>query len=153
MNNMSLISNVRVPSGREQDAAQFLRRHYPNVYRCDADGQADQKGEHWRCGTLTLAPDEMLQRAEAKGFEKSREGTSMEVMPVRRMPGAIANTRDLRAFLVEQMQNVVSGDLDPAIVKSVATLSQQIYNTINIELRVATAKSGMGGTEIPAIEF
>jgi hypothetical protein len=42
------------------------------------------------------------------------------------------NTGELRAFLVEQMNGVASGDVDMNKAKAVSNLSQQIYNTLNI---------------------
>lgn len=48
-------------------AAQHLRRDAP-VFRCDADGQANPKGKCWRFGNLTLTEDEMLAKAERKGW-------------------------------------------------------------------------------------
>lgn len=56
-------------SGREEEAAQFLRRHYPCVYRCDAGGHPDQKGTHWRCGALVLTGGELLAKAETRGWD------------------------------------------------------------------------------------
>ena len=51
------------------------------------------------------------------------------------------NTRELRAFLVEQMQGVASGKVNSEKAKSISNLSQQIYNTINIEVKMALSKA------------
>jgi hypothetical protein len=56
-------------AGREEEAAQHLRRHYPIVCRCNERGGADQKGELWLVGSAVLTPAEMLERAKRKGFD------------------------------------------------------------------------------------
>jgi hypothetical protein len=48
-------------------AAQHLRRDAP-VFRADADGSANPKGKFWRFGNITLTEDEMLAKAERKGW-------------------------------------------------------------------------------------
>lgn len=48
-------------------AAQFMRQ-YAAVYRARESGRADQQGEFYRYGNVILTPDELLQRAEAKGW-------------------------------------------------------------------------------------
>jgi hypothetical protein len=64
-----LPSAPMVASGREEEAAQFLRRFYIGVYRSTERGSANPKGKHWRCGNAVLTPEEMVERAEAKGFD------------------------------------------------------------------------------------
>jgi hypothetical protein len=49
-------------------AADHLRRIAP-VYRCWATGAFNLKGDHYRFGNVILTPDELLQRAKAKGWE------------------------------------------------------------------------------------
>lgn len=48
-------------------AAQHLRRDGP-VYRCDAAGKANPKGKFWRFGNITLTEEQMLAKAERKGW-------------------------------------------------------------------------------------
>jgi hypothetical protein len=63
------------------------------------------------------------------------------------------NTRELRAFLVEQMQGVASGKVNSEKAKSISNLSQQIYNTINIEVKMALSKAKLNGQTLDAVEF
>lgn len=48
-------------------AAQHLRRDAP-VFRADADGTANPKGKCWRYGNAVLTEDELLAKAERKGW-------------------------------------------------------------------------------------
>lgn len=54
----------------QHDAADFLRKFSP-IYRCNERGRADV-GEgakrFWRYGNVILTPDELMQRAAAKGW-------------------------------------------------------------------------------------
>lgn len=63
------------------------------------------------------------------------------------------NTKDLRGFLVGQMQNIADGKLDLDHAKGVANLAQQIYNTLNIEVKMAIARSKLGDTKVEPVEF
>lgn len=65
----------------------------------------------------------------------------------------MTNTRELRAFLVEQMQGVASGRVNSEKAKSIANLSQQIYNTLNLEVKMAAAKAKLNGATIDAVSF
>jgi hypothetical protein len=56
-------------TGREQEAAQHLRRFYPAVYRCAETGRADPKGTHWRIGNAVVEGGELLERAYRRGFD------------------------------------------------------------------------------------
>lgn len=55
--------------GAADMAAQHLRRDAP-VFRCDADGAANPKGKCWRFGTIVLTEDEMIAKAERKGWRQ-----------------------------------------------------------------------------------
>jgi transposase len=56
--------------GRENEAAQHLRRHFPCVFRCTKSGTADQKGSLWRVGNAQpLTPDELLAKARRWGWD------------------------------------------------------------------------------------
>lgn len=46
------------------EAADILRRERFIVFRCDARGRANPKGDFWRSGNTLLTPDELLQRAQ-----------------------------------------------------------------------------------------
>lgn len=49
-------------------AAQHLRRDAP-VFRADADGKANPKGKCWRYGNTVLSEDELIAKAERKGWD------------------------------------------------------------------------------------
>jgi hypothetical protein len=56
------------PKGTADMAAQHLRRDAP-VFRCKADGSADPKGKCWRYGNTVLSEQEMIAKAERKGWD------------------------------------------------------------------------------------
>lgn len=45
------------------EAADILRCMAP-VYRCNPNGAANEKGDHWRYGGVVLTPDQLLARAD-----------------------------------------------------------------------------------------
>lgn len=53
---------------RAGQAADFLKRWCP-VYRCDERGRACTRGDMWRRGNAVLTDAELIERAEAKGFD------------------------------------------------------------------------------------
>lgn len=65
------------------------------------------------------------------------------------------DTRELRAFLVEQMQGVAAGKVNVDKAKALSNLAQQVYNTLNVEVRmaIALAKAAKDGTEIKPVPF
>lgn len=65
----------------------------------------------------------------------------------------LTNTRELRAFLVEQMQGVASGRVNSEKAKSICNLAQQVYNTLNVEVKMAVAKQKLNGQEIETVSF
>jgi uncharacterized OsmC-like protein len=65
----------------------------------------------------------------------------------------ISDTRELRAFLVEQMHGVANGRVNSEKAKSIANLSQQIYNTLNIEVKLAISKAKLNGQTVDAVSF
>lgn len=65
----------------------------------------------------------------------------------------IRNTRDLRMFLVDRMKEVVKREIEPVQVTGIANLAQQIYNTLNIELKAAIVFEKLQGEEIKAVQF
>lgn len=56
----------------------------------------------------------------------------------------IKSTKDLRAFLVSQLEGIADGKIAPENAKGIANISQQIYNTINLELRMSREKTKHG---------
>ena len=67
----------------------------------------------------------------------------------------IKNTRDLRAYLVSQMEGVANGQVPPERSKAVANLAQQVYNTLAIEIRFAITQDKLkaSNVEVKTIEF
>ena len=63
------------------------------------------------------------------------------------------DTRELRAFLVDQMTKVAEGKINSERAKSVANLSQQIYNTLNLEVKMTIAKSKLNGAQVLPVSF
>jgi len=63
------------------------------------------------------------------------------------------DTKELRAFLLEQMNGVATGKTNLEQAKAVSNLAQQIYNTITVEIRVATARAKLSESEINAVSF
>jgi hypothetical protein len=62
------------------------------------------------------------------------------------------DTKELRSFLLNQMNGVAAGTVDMNAAKAVSNLAQQIYNTFNIEIKMAVAKSKIED-EICAVSF
>ena len=78
--------------------------------------------------------------------------------PPRIVPKAqieIKNTRDLRAYLVSQMEGVANGVVPPERSKAVANLAQQVYNTLAIEIRFAVTRDKLkdSAVDVKSIEF
>ena len=54
------------------------------------------------------------------------------------------NTKELRGFLLDQMTGIVSGELEIDKAKGISNLAQQVYNTLNIEIKLASVKARLG---------
>ena len=65
----------------------------------------------------------------------------------------IKDTQQLRDFLVEQMEGVANGTVTAERAKGVANLSQQIYNTLNIEIKQALISEKLKGVVVKPIAF
>ena len=65
----------------------------------------------------------------------------------------IRTTADLRSFLIDQMKAVVAGEADAAKAKSVSNLAQQVYNTLNIEVRMAVARERVGADGVVPVDL
>jgi hypothetical protein len=68
-------------------------------------------------------------------------------------PSTPSNTKELRAFLLRQMGLVATGTQRPDAAKAICNYAQQIYNTVNLEMKYATAKAKAGENPIGAVEF
>jgi hypothetical protein len=63
------------------------------------------------------------------------------------------STKDMRNFLLTQMKSVAEGDVEISVAKGVCNLAQQVYNTMNIEIKHALAKQKLEGGEISKVDF
>jgi len=54
------------------------------------------------------------------------------------------STKDLRHFLLNQMQGIADGEIEINSAKGICNTAQQVYNTLNIELKVASARAKYG---------
>jgi hypothetical protein len=69
------------------------------------------------------------------------------------VPSVLNTTQDMRRFLINQMTGVAEGTVNIAVAKGVSNLSQQIYNTMNMEIKHALAMQKLGDKPIPKVEF
>lgn len=65
----------------------------------------------------------------------------------------VESTTELRSFLLEQMVSVSEGAQDPAQAKAICNYAQQVYNTVNLEVRYAQAKAKVGEGGIKPVSF
>lgn len=66
----------------------------------------------------------------------------------------IENTRDLRRFLVAQMEGVANGRVSTEKAKGICNISQQIYNSLNLEVKMAVARSKLKeGDDVQPVSF
>lgn len=66
----------------------------------------------------------------------------------------ISSTKDMRSFLINQMEKVACGEQEHASAKAIANYAQQIYNTVNMELKVASAKAKFGtDVQVSSVSF
>lgn len=49
----------------------------------------------------------------------------------------ISDTRDLRNFLIREMVALSKGEIDAVRARHITNFAQQIYNTLNVELKAA----------------
>ncbi len=57
---------------------------------------------------------------------------------------AIETSGDMRSFLISQMENVSEGKIEVNQAKAICNFAQQIYNTIQIEIKFSTIKHKTG---------
>lgn len=65
----------------------------------------------------------------------------------------ITSTKQLRDFLVEQMALVANGEQQPQTAKSICNYAQQVYNTINLELKSAKLRADTPEASVVPVEF
>ena len=63
------------------------------------------------------------------------------------------NSAELRAFLLQQMCMVADGRQEPTDAKAICNYAQQIYNTLNMEIRHAASIKTLGDQPIKAVSF
>lgn len=66
---------------------------------------------------------------------------------------APTSSGELRSFLLSQMAAVASGKQEPSHAKAICNYAQQVYNTVNMEIKYAQAKSKMGESDINPVNF
>jgi hypothetical protein len=66
---------------------------------------------------------------------------------------AISDTQQLRVFLTEKLTDLADGKIDITRINGIAKLSQQIYNTLNIELRIALAAPKLADKRVEPVKF
>ena len=64
------ITNHR-PKYQDDLAAEYLRK-FTHVYRCNDRGAPDHKGKFWRYGSTIKTPEELIDRAHAKGLDERK---------------------------------------------------------------------------------
>lgn len=69
------------------------------------------------------------------------------------MSSNIQSTKDLRNFLTTKLNEVAEGKVDAKTTTAIANLAQQIYNTLNIEIKIATAKANLDVKNIDPVKF
>lgn len=69
------------------------------------------------------------------------------------MAKPISSTQSLRSFLVNQMEGVATGNVDLERAKGVANISQQIYNSLLIEVKMAKARAELDDDAITSVDF
>jgi hypothetical protein len=65
----------------------------------------------------------------------------------------ISSTKDLRDFLVEQMTLVAKGEQEAPNAKAICNYAQQIYNTVNMELKAAKLRADMPDVIVGPVDF
>jgi len=65
----------------------------------------------------------------------------------------LRTTADLRAFLLEEMVQTAEGAREASTAKAVCNYAQQVYNTINLEMRHAHAKHKYGSASLSPVSF
>ncbi len=60
-------------------------------------------------------------------------------------PVVINSSADIRNFLLTQMVAVSEGKQETTAAKAISNYAQQVYNTINLEMKMAQMKHKTGG--------
>lgn len=73
-----------------------------------------------------------------------------DVQPVSK---PITSTKDLRDFLLAEMTSTAKGERNAIVSKAVCNYAQQIYNTLNMEIKYAYARAKLGTTPVEPVSF
>ncbi len=65
----------------------------------------------------------------------------------------IADTSDLRNFLLSQMMGVSDGDVTHDQARSICNIAQQVHNTLATEIKMVRAAKETGTSELPPVAF
>ena len=76
----------------------------------------------------------------------------MNIQAKPRMP-APTDTRELREFLLDRIIDVADGRCTAEKAKSICNISQQVYNTVNVEIKMAVAQSKLDGQDVKPVNF
>lgn len=68
-------------------------------------------------------------------------------------PRVIRDSVDLRNFLIDKMQKVATGKIKVDQCKAISNLAQQVYNTKNLEIKLALAQKTLGGERVKPVSF
>ena len=63
------------------------------------------------------------------------------------------NSQEMRVFLLDKMVGVADGSIAVDQARAICNLSQQVYNTLNVEIKTAHARVKLGDTPIAPVEF
>ena len=63
------------------------------------------------------------------------------------------STGELRSYLLAQMVEVAEGFQESGTAKAICNYAQQVYNTMNMELKHALAKDKIGAATIRSVAF
>ena len=64
---------------------------------------------------------------------------------------SLKTTADLRAFLLDEMVQTANGVREATTAKAVCNYAQQVYNTINLEMRHAHARNKYGSASMAPV--
>jgi len=65
----------------------------------------------------------------------------------------ITSTKEMREFLLTEMKGVADGTVETYRAKGVCNLAQQVYNTLNIEIKHAQAMEKLTKGKITPISL
>jgi hypothetical protein len=70
-----------------------------------------------------------------------------------KQPDTLTNTQELRRFLLDKMKAAANGELNSEQSRSITNFAQQVYNTLNIEVKVAALAAKSPDQTIKPVDF